>query len=58
MGAHIAVKEGTGHCCYICGEPIKKTQIEIVFRGWNASAIIHSDYRECANREVREDGKV
>jgi hypothetical protein len=47
MGASLWVKQGTGHACYICGKKIEKTQKQINFKGWNSSAIIHSNPKDC-----------
>ena len=51
MGAHLGVREGTGHCCYFCGKPITKDQVQINFRGFNAGAIIHSNPVECNKKK-------
>lgn len=57
MGASLEVRDGTGHRCYLCGKKINKDQIQISFRGWNASAVIHSSPIDCKFRKRHRNGK-
>jgi len=43
----VYIRQGSGHKCAICKNPITKLQKQISFKGWNVSAIIHSDPQDC-----------
>ena len=56
MGAYLRLEMGSGRCCYICGKAITKEQRKIVFKGWNASAIIHNEPSQCDTKKRWFDG--
>ena len=49
MGASVWVVEGSGTKCRICKKHIGKKPA-IRFQGWNSSATVHSDIKDCDRR--------
>jgi len=52
MGAKVYLMEGTGRAvCHICKKKIMKHQRQMNFKGWDASAAVHSDSMDCNRRK-------
>lgn len=51
MSSGIYIRKGANGICRICSKRIEKNQIQINFRGWNASAVIHSRPEDCKLEE-------